>query len=94
VAYGINDSGQVVGYSRYASDNDDHAFITGPNGVGMIDLNSIADLPSGSNLTSAQGINNEGQVIATIVLEHASYALMLDGLSLLGLMARRNGASA
>jgi probable HAF family extracellular repeat protein len=36
-AYGINHVGQVVGYS-HTPDNSRHAFITGPNGVGMRDL--------------------------------------------------------
>ena len=40
VAYGINDAGQVVGYSD--TDNGQiHAFITGPNGVGMTDLGTL-----------------------------------------------------
>ena len=39
-AYGINDAGQVVGYSDTAA-GDDHAFITGPNGVGMTDLGTL-----------------------------------------------------
>ena len=42
-ASGINDVGQVVGYSPAYSPSgpgfsDDHAFITGPNGKGMTDL--------------------------------------------------------
>ena len=62
---------------------------TGPNGMGMTDLNSIADF-SGRDPSSAYGINNQGQVIAiaTIVPESASYALMLGGLGLVGFMAR------
>ena len=45
-ASGINDMGQVVG--RFTTDNGDtHAFITGPNGVGMTDLGSVVNPPSG-----------------------------------------------
>jgi probable HAF family extracellular repeat protein len=40
LAQGINASGQVVGESTKADDNA-HAFIIGPNGVGMVDLNSL-----------------------------------------------------
>ncbi len=57
----------------------------------MTDLNSIADLPSGVYLNSAQGINNLGQVIAIVaaVPEPSPYALMLAGLGLVGFIARR-----
>ena len=39
-ASGINDVGQVVGYSGTAG-GATHAFITGPDGVGMRDLGSL-----------------------------------------------------
>ena len=39
-AYGINDAGQVVGYSDTAGGTF-HAFITGPNGMGMRDLGTL-----------------------------------------------------
>jgi probable HAF family extracellular repeat protein len=87
-AYGINDAGQVVGYS-YTAAGDLHAFITGPNGVGMTDLNSLLELPAGIVLWEAHGINNVGQVIAIGVPEPQSYALMLAGLILVGFMVRR-----
>jgi probable HAF family extracellular repeat protein len=61
-AYDINDAGQVVGYSRTAA-GDEHTFITGPNGVGMTDPNSLVELPAGIVLASAAGINNMGQII-------------------------------
>lgn len=62
-ANGINDAGQVVGDSL-TNNGELHAFITGPNGVGMTDLNSVVNLPEGSVLSRATGINNSGQVIA------------------------------
>jgi probable HAF family extracellular repeat protein len=37
-ATAVNDAGQVVGYSRSDNGQQLHAFITGPNGVGMTDL--------------------------------------------------------
>ena len=39
-AGGINDSGQVVGNS-FTAGGVDHAFITGPNGMGMRDLGTL-----------------------------------------------------
>ena len=56
-ASGINDAGQVVGYSFTAAD-DLHAFITGPNGVGMTDLGTL-----GGGYSFAHGINDAGQVV-------------------------------
>jgi probable HAF family extracellular repeat protein len=87
-AFGINDAGQVVGRSDTSS-GASHAFITGPNGEGITDLNSLVDLPQGVILTRALDINNAGQVIAMGIPEPQTYALMLAGLGLVGLMARR-----
>lgn len=86
-ATAINDTGQVVGYSE-TTGGIRHAFITGPNGVGMTDLNSYVNLPDGLYLSNAIDVNNRGQVLATIIPEPASYALMLVGLGLVGFMAR------
>ncbi|WP_238529832.1 PEP-CTERM sorting domain-containing protein [Nitrosospira multiformis] len=87
-ALGINDIGQVVGWAN-TSDGDRHAFFTGPNGEGMIDLNSLVHLSEGGILTAAMGINNEGQVIVLAIPESEIYALMLAGLGLIGFMVRR-----
>jgi probable HAF family extracellular repeat protein len=98
-AEGINDTGQVVGMAETDVgkgtffEEGRHAFITGPNGDGMTDLNSLVNVPDGVVLINAIDINNKRQVIATGVVsevpELETYALMLTGSALIGLMARR-----
>ena len=78
-AWGINNAGQVVGFSD-AETGLQRAFVTGPDGEGMTDLNSLVNLP-GVVLTNAWDINNNGQVIALgLIPEPETYALMLAGL--------------
>lgn len=97
-AYGINDAGQVVGMSNTrpvvinaGSFESRHAFITGPDGMGMTDLNSLVDLPDGYVLETALAINDRGQVLAMgVVPEPKTFALLLAGLGLVGFAARRN----
>jgi probable HAF family extracellular repeat protein len=64
-AYGINDSGQVVGDS-YTSDDSDHAFIW-QNGV-MTDLDTL-----GGGYSYANGINSSGQVVGCSLTSDYSY---------------------
>jgi probable HAF family extracellular repeat protein len=85
-AQGINDAGQVVGWAYSGVGLNHYAFITGPNGTGLTDLNSLVDLPQGVVLIGATGINNVGQVITTLIPEPESYALLLAGLALIGVM--------
>jgi probable HAF family extracellular repeat protein len=88
-AYGINNAGEVVGVSSLPGEHA-RAFITGPDGLGIKDINTLVDLPQGVSLTSAIDINNNGQVIAAgVIPEPETYALMLAGLALVGAMARR-----
>jgi probable HAF family extracellular repeat protein len=61
IAYGINASGQVVGYSETAGNAAQHAFLY--SGGVMIDLHVLAGL-SGS-YSSASGINDAGQVVGS-----------------------------
>lgn len=53
---GINDLGQVTGYSIMGN-NATHAFITGINGNGMTDIGTL-----GGAYSQGNGINNAGQV--------------------------------
>lgn len=56
-AFGINDSGQVVGYSEAVTG--DRAFLW-TSGGGM---QNLGDLAGGSDVSYAYGINNSGQVV-------------------------------
>jgi probable HAF family extracellular repeat protein len=92
-ARGINDAGQVAG-EFHTAEGALHAFIAGPYGAGMTDLNSLVE-PAGTALMSeAVDIDNVGQIIALgfpipAIPELQFYALMLACLILLGFMAPR-----
>jgi probable HAF family extracellular repeat protein len=62
---GINDAGQVVGYSTTTPSGSVRGAFVYTNGV-MTDLNSVllTSLPSGFTLTDADAINNAGQIVA------------------------------
>lgn len=95
IAQAINDVGQVVGfsYTTPTATDEGRAFITGPNGMGMIDLNSLVSLSNGVVLNEAVGINDHGQVLVLAIPEPASYAMLLAGLTLLGIMALHRRAN-
>ncbi len=57
-AFGINDAGQVTGYSTVSGSDVPHAFITEPNGLGMTDLGTL----EGRAASIAKAVNATGQV--------------------------------
>ncbi|MBV9173736.1 MAG: hypothetical protein JOZ81_27035 [Chloroflexi bacterium] len=61
-AAGVNAAGQVVGASGVVNASEQHAFIW-QNGAGT-DLNSLIPAGSGITLTNAEGINDNGQIVA------------------------------
>jgi probable HAF family extracellular repeat protein len=104
--HGINASGQVVGHfddPLSYKQPDLHAFITGTNGVGRIDLNSLVtpSLDPYAYFNEAWAINDRGQIAGRRrngdlyllspfpVPEPETYALILAGLGLVGFVARR-----
>ena len=104
VAFGINDSGQVVGWSYATMDyGDQHAFLYAGNGP-MQDLNDFIDPASGWILNYAFAINDVGQIVGAgsspsgqehafrldPIPEPSAFALFCIGaVSLLGCVWRR-----
>jgi probable HAF family extracellular repeat protein len=98
----INNLGQVVGWSD--STFGSHAFLYQGSGQ-LVDLNGLIDPASGWTLTGAGGINEHQQIavtgckadqcyalrldMAAAVPESQTYGMLLAGLGLLGVMARR-----
>jgi len=60
VAHDINDAGQVVRTSLTSNEMVHHAFITGADGEGMINLDTLGGAESW-----AAGINDSGQVVGS-----------------------------
>jgi probable HAF family extracellular repeat protein len=76
VAYGVDEAGDVVGYS-YLSDNaTTHAFIYSNNV--LVDLNSMLPIASGWTITAAYGINATGRIVGTGTQNGQSYAVTLN----------------
>lgn len=105
---GINKDGMIVGWSStFTPGTQQHAFVSGTNGIGMYDLNSLVSLPGGDYFTTATGVNNSGQVIANTnqgyaylltpvavpTPEASTFAMMLAGLGMVGVIAGRKKRS-
>lgn len=77
IAKGINNAGDVVGFSDGWGGANLHAFVYS-NGV-LIDLNSLLPPDSGWVLTTATGINDRGQIIGTGMFNgQGNYGFLLD----------------
>jgi probable HAF family extracellular repeat protein len=74
-AYGINDSGDIVGYSYVANNLSTDAFLYSDNV--MIDINSLLPIASGWTITAAYGINDFGDIIGLGTLNGQTYAVTL-----------------
>lgn len=99
-AYGINDSGQIVGKVLWSGGQTGFLY----SGGVMTDLNDLIDPREGWQIKEAQDINNSGQIAAwgfragstdtyalllTPVPEPETWAMLLAGLGLVGWVARR-----
>jgi probable HAF family extracellular repeat protein len=62
-AFGINDAGQVVGSAPAPEFPAPHAFITGPNGMGIRDLGCSFPCVFDGGSSQAFGVNDVGQVV-------------------------------
>ena len=80
VAWGINDSGQVVGDSSVTGNQNEHAFLYS-NGV-MKDLNTLIPRNSGWELTSAYSINDAGQIVGQGVINGRDTAFLATPITL------------
>ena len=61
-AHGVNNAGQVVGWSYIAGNTASHAFLWSPS-TGMLDLGTL-----GGPFSQAYDINNAGQIVGSAVL--------------------------
>jgi probable HAF family extracellular repeat protein len=97
-ALALNDSGQVAGTFNNGHAARYYGFITGPDGQGVINLDTLFPLANGDYFIYATGVNNLGQFIANTELGHAylispipepvTLALWTGGLLLVGWRGR------
>jgi probable HAF family extracellular repeat protein len=78
-ATAVDSKGDVVGYASDASGASRAFLFTGPDGGGqMFDLTALLSAGSGWVLTSANGINDNGQVTGVGVVNGQDHAFRLD----------------
>jgi hypothetical protein len=75
-AYGLNAVGQVAGSYYFTVNMVSHAFISGANGLGLVDVNTLSftNLAAGARdwlFFNATGINDSGQFITNGTNGHA-----------------------
>jgi probable HAF family extracellular repeat protein len=78
-AYGINDEGYVVGSADHLGRQGIYganAFISGPNGAGLHNLNNFVVLPDASWVVTATAINDRGQILAQDFLDEGPLWLL------------------
>lgn len=100
----MNDLGQIVGWSNDANQVA-RAFVTGVNGGGLVDLNTLVALPSGQYFSKATAINNLGQMLAqtntgiyyflnpSAVPEPSTWLTLLAGLLGIGFVVRKKSVA-
>jgi len=100
----MNDLGQIVGWSNDANQVA-RAFVTGVNGGGLVDLNTLVALPSGQYFSKATAINNLGQMLAqtntgiyyflnpSAVPEPSTWITMVAGLLGIGFVVRKKAVA-
>jgi probable HAF family extracellular repeat protein len=74
-AYGINASGQVVGSSVVSNNIVTHAFLY--SGGDLVDLNTLIDPGLGWTLHTANGINDNGQIVGQGFIGGVSFRAFL-----------------
>lgn len=76
IGLAITSSGQVVGHSQTAGNAGEHAFLSGPRG-GITDLNDLLVDRGGALLSTANGINESGQIVGTATIARQDRAVLL-----------------